>query len=65
VVSDLAFTPEDAALAIRSALEQTNFIKYMDPEDVTAVIRDALELADKYAVGTVLERRLEDIRPRS
>lgn len=65
VVSDLDFTPEDAALAIRSALEQSNFIKYMDPEDVDAAIREAIELADEYAVGTVLERRLEDIRPRT
>lgn len=64
LVSDLDFTRGDAALAIRSALEQSNFISLMDPEDLDDVIADTLELADGFPVGTVVEQRLGDIRAR-
>lgn len=64
LVSDLNFTPDDAALAIRSALEQSSFIQLMRPEDVADVIADTLELADSFDVGTVVEQRLGDIQAR-
>jgi hypothetical protein len=65
VVSDLPLTPADAALAVRSALEQSNFIDFMQPEKVDDVITDTLELADSFDVGTIVEQRLGDVRARS
>lgn len=65
VVSDLDFTRDDAALAIRSALEQSNFIQYVDPEDIEELIADTLNVAAGFEVGTVLEHRLGVIRPRT
>lgn len=64
-VTDLDFSRADAALAIRSALEQSSFIQLMRPEDVQDVIEDTLELAEQFEVGTVVEHRLGDIRARS
>ncbi|WP_151478877.1 DUF7715 family protein [Streptomyces albicerus] len=64
VVSDLDFTRDDAALAVRSALEQSNFVSLMDPEEVEDLIVDTLELAADLGVGTVVEQRLGDIRTR-
>ena len=65
VVSDLDFTRDDAALAVRSALEQSNFISLMDPEDVHDLDAETLELPDGFDVGTNVEQRLGDIRARS
>ncbi|MGW5272753.1 DUF7715 family protein [Streptomyces sp. NPDC004044] len=65
VVTDLDFTRDDAAEAIRSSLEQSNFIKYMDAADLAEMVEDTLQLADDFEVGTVVERRLDDINKRA
>jgi hypothetical protein len=61
LVSDLDFTPEDAAEAIRSALQRS---KLVSADEIPGIIEDVLELADAFPVGTVVEQRLGDVRSR-
>lgn len=64
LVKDIDFSHEDAAEAIRSALEQSGWLHYLDEADIDVVVEDALELAAEFEVGDVLERRLDDISVR-
>lgn len=61
LVSDLDFTPEDAAEAIRSALQRS---KLVSDDEIPGIIEDVLELAAEFPVGTVLEQRLGDVNSR-
>ncbi|WP_328893840.1 DUF7715 family protein [Streptomyces sp. NBC_00236] len=61
LVSDLDFTPEDAAEAIRSALLRS---KLFDAADIPGITEELLDLADDFPVGTVVEHRLGEIRAR-
>lgn len=65
VVADRDFTYEDAAEAIRSSLEQSHWLEADDESDLSDMVQDVLALADNYAVGTVVERRLDDVYPRT
>ncbi|MFE9065031.1 hypothetical protein [Streptomyces violaceusniger] len=62
LVSELDFTPEDAAEAIRSALQRS---KLVDADEIPDIIKDVLELADEFPVGTVIEHRLGDVQART
>ncbi|MFJ5306124.1 hypothetical protein [Streptomyces sp. NPDC088350] len=64
LVKDIDFSREDAAEAIRSALEQSGWLSYFDQDDIDDVIEDALTLAAEFEVGDVIERRLDDFNVR-
>jgi hypothetical protein len=54
----------DAAEAIKSALEQSNYVEYYDKEDIAESFADALTLAARREVGDAVERRLNDFNVR-
>ncbi|MFD3521640.1 hypothetical protein [Streptomyces sp. NPDC058653] len=64
VVKDIDLTPEDAAEAVRSSLENANFMQFVSNEDLDDIVQDALRIAEAFPVGAVIERRLDVIRQR-
>ncbi|MFF3912670.1 hypothetical protein ACFYZB_04165 [Streptomyces sp. NPDC001852] len=64
LVKEIDFSREDAAEAIRSALEQSGWLAYFDQDDIDDVIEDALALAAEFEVGDIIERRLDDFNVR-
>jgi hypothetical protein len=56
-VREVELSAADALEAVRSSLEQSGW----DPADAPETVAGLLEIAEKFPVGTVVERRLYDL----
>jgi hypothetical protein len=64
-VRDIDLTRADLLLAVQSYLEASGWAALALGDDpARALVDELIELGETFDVGTVLERRIDDVRPR-
>ncbi|MFG3301002.1 hypothetical protein [Micromonospora chersina] len=63
-VRDVPFTREDVALAMQSSFEQHGWAEIGVNAEADGFVDELIELGQEWPVGTVVERRIDDVNPR-